>query len=75
MRFLRVFLLMTVLDVTYAAYVIAATAHQVIASGAWAAILIVLSGLLTRAYVEDKRLLIPAALGAFVGMAAAVWFF
>lgn len=65
---------MILLDLVFAFYVIKTAEKQAVAAGLLSAGIIVLSGYVTRAYVDDKRMLIPAAVGAFVGTAVAVLF-
>jgi hypothetical protein len=74
-RALSVVATMTLLDVVFACYVIETAAKAATAAGAYAAAIIVLSGYVTRAYVDDKRMLWPAAAGAFIGTYVAVRFF
>jgi len=71
-RALQVVAAMTCLDLVFAFYVIQTAEKAAYAAGALAAAIIVLSGFVTRAYVDDKRMLIPAALGAFLGTFLAV---
>lgn len=70
-----VVLTMTLLDLVFAFYVVETAAKHAAVAGAWAAAIIVLSGFVTRAYVDDKRMLIPAAIGAFFGTFIAILFF
>lgn len=66
---------MTLLDLVFACYVIETAQKAAASAGAYAAAIIVLSGYVTRAYVDDKRMLWPAAIGAFWGTYLAVRFF
>lgn len=64
---------MALLDLVFAVYVIVTAGHRAGLAGLTAAAIIVLSGYVTRAYVDDRRMLVPAAIGAFVGTFVAVW--
>lgn len=66
---------MTALDLVFAFYVIKTAEHAAVPAGILAAFIILLSGVVTRAYVDDKRMLAPAAVGAFLGTFLAVAFF
>ncbi len=70
-----VFCAMVVLDMLWTLYVMATATHAALLSATWAAIIIVVSGFVTRAYVKDKKFLIPASIGAFVGTWIAITFF
>lgn len=71
---LAVFFAMAALDIVYALYVIYTAGREALPAGALAAVLILISGYVTRAYVDDKRMLIPAGVGAFVGTWLAITF-
>lgn len=71
-RGLKVAAAMTVLDLVFAFYVVETAAKHAASAGAWAAGIIVLSCYVTRAYVDDKRMTVPAAVGAFLGTYLAV---
>jgi hypothetical protein len=60
---------MTLLDLVYALYVIATSA------GGWRAGLRALSAVVTRAYVNDRRMVPAAMVGAFIGTYVAVAYF
>ncbi len=62
-----VFLGLIVLDFIWVGYVKSVQKHQPLHSGLWASVMITVSGFVTISYVTDHTLLIPAALGAFVG--------
>lgn len=66
-RGLMVFATMTVLDMVYAFWMLATAERSPALAGLHATIIILLSGVVTRAYVDDKRMLVPAAAGAFFG--------
>lgn len=58
---------MTVLDFVWAKYTLSVAKRRPAIGGGYAVAIMVFNGLVTLAYVGDPRLLIPAALGAFVG--------
>lgn len=62
-----VFLAMTALDFVYAEWAKACADRRPMAASLYAALLILLAGYVTRSYVEDAWMLIPACLGAFAG--------
>lgn len=66
-RALGVTFMMAVLDAAYALWALATAGNSPLMSSAMASAIIVLSGGVTLAYVNDKRMLVPAAIGAFVG--------
>lgn len=65
--YLFVFLAMTALDFAWAFYTRACADGRAFVAASWAAGLIVLSGAAQIGYTHDPYLLVPAALGAFVG--------
>lgn len=67
MIYIAVFFGMTLLDFVYAEYTKAAADRHVHTSSTYATCLIVITGLVTSEYVNDRSLLIPAAAGAYVG--------
>lgn len=71
---LAVFFAMAALDIVYALYVIYTAGRDALPAGLLAAVLILISGYVTRAYVGDKRMLVPAGFGAFVGTWLAITF-
>jgi hypothetical protein len=62
-----VFFGMVILDFIWVGYVVSLQKTQAVSAGLWAAIMIIVTGFVTVSYVNDPWLLIPAALGAFVG--------
>jgi hypothetical protein len=74
-RGLTVVVTMTLLDVVFAVYVLFTSEKAAALAGIFASFIIVLSGFVTRAYVDDRRMLWPAAVGAFLGTWIAVRFF
>jgi hypothetical protein len=55
-------------------YFIEIDKRRVYAAGIWSAIIIIASAFITTSYVEDKSLVPAAAIGAFIGTAATVWY-
>lgn len=70
---LLVFILMFALDYVWADYVHAIGDSKALRASALSALLILLSGSVTIAYVENPWMLIPTVAGAFAGTYAAVW--
>lgn len=70
-----VILAMTLLDLVYALYVIATARESAVLAGVLASAIIALSAVVTRAYVNDKRMVPAAMVGAFVGTYVAVAYF
>lgn len=67
LAWLSIFFLMVGVDMVWAYYVVATAALNGPLAGFWAIILFISSGIVTRSFVADKWLLIPGAIGAFVG--------
>ena len=65
---------MIVADVCWTMYFIEIDKRRVYAAGMWSAIIIIASAFITTSYVEDKSLVPAAAIGAFIGTAATVWY-
>ena len=73
-KFILVMLAMIVADVCWAMYFIEIDKRRVWAAGVWSAIIIIASAFITTSYVEDKSMVPAAALGAFIGTAATVYY-
>jgi peptidoglycan biosynthesis protein MviN/MurJ (putative lipid II flippase) len=73
-KFILVMLAMVVADVCWAMYFIEIDKRRVWAAGAWSAVIIVASAFITTSYVHDKSMVPAAALGAFIGTAATVYY-
>ena len=67
-----VFASMFALDFVWAKYTFAMTEKRSFLSGNLAGLIILLSGIATIGYVEDPWMLIPAAMGAWLGTVVAV---
>jgi uncharacterized membrane protein YfcA len=72
MSFLGVFLLTAVLDFVWARYTAHVGAARAIAASLYASFIFSVGGLVTVAYTVNHWLLVPAALGAFLGTYVAV---
>lgn len=72
MNWLAAFGVMFALDFIWAKYTAYIVAQRPYAAGFAAALIMVCNGVVTLIYVQDPSMLIPAALGAFTGTAAAV---
>ena len=64
---LLVFVAHVVLDFIFARYNIACAQRRSLAASGWATGIVFCSGYVTIEFVSNNRMLIPAALGAFVG--------
>jgi len=73
-QFILVLFAMIVADVCWTMYFIEIDKRRVYAAGIWSAIIIIASAFITTSYVEDKSLVPAAAIGAFIGAAATVWY-
>jgi hypothetical protein len=69
---LTAFVLLFVLDFTWAFYVKKVQDDNALAASGWASILLVVAGLAQIGYVNDPWLLIPSMAGAFAGTYAGV---
>lgn len=67
MRWLGVFVAVGVVDYIWTVWSAAVARHQATRAALAASALIGCTGVVTTAYVADPWLLVPAALGAFVG--------
>lgn len=72
MTWALVFTAMAVLDFVWAEYTAAISAGKRLASSTWAVAIILCSGYVTKSYVDNPVLLIPAGAGAFLGTWLAV---
>jgi len=73
-QFILVMLAMIVADICWAMYFIEIDKRRVWAAGVWSAIIIIASAFITTSYVENKSLVPAAAIGAFIGTAATVYY-
>jgi peptidoglycan biosynthesis protein MviN/MurJ (putative lipid II flippase) len=73
-KFILVMLAMIVADICWAMYFIEIDKRRVYAAGIWSAVIIVASAFITTSYVEDKSMVPAAAIGAFIGTAATVYY-
>lgn len=67
MKPLAVFAVMVVLDVVWAKYIRATAEKRRWPAASMAGLLVLLGGFNTLAFVDDPRMILPAALGAFAG--------
>lgn len=73
MDYVFVFLMMMMTDMFWAIYLRRAAQGKPFMAASMASILLLLGGYVVIAYTEDRMMLIPAALGAFVGTYITVW--
>lgn len=59
-------------DWVWANYMLGVTNRLALEASLWASAVIVLGAFVVLSYVDDKRLVIPAAIGAFIGTYLAV---
>lgn len=67
LRCMMVFLFTAIADWAWALYIIETSSKNAIRSSVMAGLLILLGAFVTLSYVEDRRMLIPAVIGAVVG--------
>jgi len=67
LKFAGVFIMATILDYAWSAYVQSVQIRGRFIASLWATMLMVLSGFVTVSFVKEPLLLIPAGLGAFFG--------
>ena len=63
---------MALTDFLYTKWVISVKAEEPLLAGGYASILILCSAFVTTSYVKDKKMIIFAMIGAFVGTIAAM---
>lgn len=66
-RFVSVFIAVTISDFIWTKYISSISQSASLGAACWGVVVIVLGAYVTVSYVEDKRLIAAAALGAFVG--------
>lgn len=73
MEFIFVVIAMAVTDVIWAQYIAKVGDNKALSAGIWSALIILVGGSVTFAYVHDRKLIFAAALGAFLGTFVSVW--
>ena len=63
---------MVLADVCWTMYFIEVEKRNAVKAGLWSAAILLFGSFITIQYVEDRRLLVAAIIGAFVGTAATV---
>ena len=66
-KFILIFIVVTVADFLWAAYISHTASNNVWKASFYAAAIALFGGVITLAYINDWRVIFPAALGAFVG--------
>ena len=66
-KFFTVLIAMAAVDVCWTYYFIKIDERKELGAGIWAVILLLFSAFVTTNYVDDKSLIIAAALGSFLG--------
>ena len=69
-----VFFAVTLVDIFWASYIKSIAADHMWRSGLFSAAIIVTGGFTAIEYVQNHWMLLPAALGAFVGTVITVWY-
>jgi len=69
---LTAFFGMVLLDIVFGLYVIKASEHQMVQAGSYASAILVLNAVVTLAYIDNRWMIIPAMIGAFVGTVLAI---
>lgn len=72
-QWIAAFLILTVTDICWAKYTITAGTNKPLPASLWAVALFLLGGLAVVGYTTNPVLLIPSAIGAFVGTYIGVW--
>jgi peptidoglycan biosynthesis protein MviN/MurJ (putative lipid II flippase) len=73
-KFVLVMLSMILADVCWTMYFIEVEKRKAIKAGLWSAAILLFGSFITIQYVEDRRLLVAAIIGAFIGTACTVWY-
>jgi hypothetical protein len=71
-RCILTFLSAFVSDICWTFYFLKVSQHKAIASGLWAVATIALGAFVTISFIDDRTLIIPSLLGAFLGTAMTV---
>lgn len=71
-KFFLVFLAMTITDICWTFYLISVEERKSFLAGYWAATLYVVGAFVVTSYVNDKFMIIAAAVGSFVGTVLAI---
>src|SRR5687767_14233537 len=71
-RFVTVFCATLVSDYIWARYIFNIAEEHALAAANWSVIVIVLGAFIVLSYVSDRRLIVPAAIGAWIGTYLAV---
>jgi len=67
MRWCAVFLAVALADALWSLYMLAVAAREPVVAGCYSAGIVLAGAFVTVQYVKDRRYLLPAVLGAFVG--------
>ena len=67
MRHALVFGAVAIADAMWTRYTLAVSGHHAYEAAIYSALIVVVGGFVTLSYVKDRRYLLPAALGAFLG--------
>jgi hypothetical protein len=66
-HFMGTFTAMLFVDVCWAKYFLSVSKHKPLPSAMWGSLIVLFGAISTINYVQDKWMLVPAVLGAFVG--------
>jgi hypothetical protein len=67
LMFIFTFISMAITDAVWAKYMIAVADKRALQSGIYSSLIMILGGVVVLSYTEDRRMLLAAVLGAFVG--------
>jgi len=73
-QFILVFLAVTLADILWTKYFLATSREQEHIAGLYSAGIILVGSFITRSYVHDGIMIIPAVLGAYVGTAGTIYY-
>lgn len=71
-KFFIVMIAMIATDVCWTVYFMKVEERKSIGAGVWSSLIMLAGAIVTTNYVDDKTLLVPALIGAFIGTAATV---
>jgi hypothetical protein len=71
-KFITIMISMFLADICWTYYFIKIEERKSIAAGTWAALIYIFGAFTVTAYIEDKRLIISAIIGSFLGTWATV---
>lgn len=64
---------MILTDIAWTVYFLKVEERKVIGSGIWSSLIMICGMMVTTSYVDDRRLMLAAVIGAFIGTAGTVY--